>query len=152
MLAVSANAKISMETHKMEIKRYKNRWLYNIACIVILIGFLYVFITHRQEITLNDYLELFTLSVLGFCAATRAFFLDRYIRLLKNNEAVDLWTFLNDLPILKLMVLVLLVRPFKKESSNTSIDIERTRKTVNYFSYLTYLFSILFILYLIFIQ
>jgi hypothetical protein len=132
----------------MKIKRVRNRYLYNIGLITISTGFVYIFTFHGKELKSQDILELFFLGSTGFLMCARAFYVDRYFRLLSNDDAVDFWLFFNDTNFIKILWYYFSLFPFNSKKAN--LDCEKTRKLINKLTISSYFFIITTIIILYF--
>jgi len=130
----------------MEIKQSRYRYFYNAGIIVILIGFTYVFLTNRQEFKLHDILYFILLTLNGLLMSARAFYVDRYFKLLQNKDVVDFWLFFDNSSFIKIMWYYFSIIPFKKKKLN--VDYEKTRKIINYLTIIIYILIISTIIYI----
>ncbi len=131
----------------MKIEKVKNRLFYDIGVVIILIGFIYVFIRPGDKGELQDYLMFFFLVGSGFCAAARAYYFDRYLRINRKMTIVDFWLFFNDTKFEWLMFIYFYIRPVLGKKKDPLI--EKTRKRINFFAFGAYFFLTGLILFLI---
>jgi len=124
----------------LKVEKVKNRLFYNIGILIILTGFVYVFIRHGSEVELQEYLITFILTGTGFCAGARAYYFDRYMRIISKKPVIDLWTFLNDTKFEWLIIIYFFIRPVFGEKENHQL--EKTRKRVNIYAFGSYILLI----------
>ncbi|MCF6171756.1 MAG: hypothetical protein L3J66_12325 [Bacteroidales bacterium] len=120
----------------MKVERIKNRIYYNIGTIIILMGFAYVFLKPGTKGELSEYLLLIFLTGTGFCAAARAFYFDRYLRIIRKKPIVDLWLFLNNTKFEWLMFTYFYIRPVFGQKKNQNL--EKTRMKINIYAICAY--------------
>jgi hypothetical protein len=130
----------------LKVERIKNRWFYNIGALTITATITFILIRHRNEGELQDYLMALFLSGTGFCAGARAYYFDRYIRIIKGKPIVDLWLFYDNTKFEWLMFIYFFARPvFEKKQD---LLLEKTRIRINIFAIGTYIFLTGLILFL----
>jgi len=129
----------------LKVQKDKNRFFYNIGLLVILIGFTYVFITNKIE--LYDCLKYIFITVSGLSAGARAYYFDRYLRIARKAPIVDLWLFLNETKIERIMATYFLIKPiyFKTQEK----QLKETRNKINLYTFCSYIFLIGFIIILV---
>lgn len=134
----------------MKINKIKNKLLYQVGVFIILLELGYVFFAGRKESVLEftDYLLLIFLSGAGFCAAARAFYFDRHLRIIQNRPIVDFGLFLNNIKFEFLVVIYFFIKPVigKREE----LFLEKNRVKINICAISAYIFIIAFIVLLIF--
>lgn len=130
----------------MTVRRAKNYKLYTIGFILIFIGCIIFFLL--QKPTLIESLETITLGVTGFLAAARAFYLDRYFRLLDKKEPIDFWLFYNENSIEKIMSLYFIIKPVSPLRSEKNHDVIIKRiNTYTYWVYFTFVSTLIIMFY-----
>jgi hypothetical protein len=130
----------------LKAERIKNRWLYDAGLMIISAAIIFLFIEYKGVWELQDYLIFFLLGGSGVFAGARAYYFDRFRRIIRKKPIIDFWLFLDNTKFEWLMFIYFFIRPVlgKREDLN----LEKTRRIINFYAISAYVFiaGLIFIL------